>query len=795
MDRWVENFVLWLIKWRFLVLSIALLATVFCGYNALKIKTYDDPNKWPPKDDKNVILNDFIQEKFGGANVVTVQITVKEGTIFNQETLGKVKRISDKILKIYGVVPSYLTSLAALKVRYMKGTDDFLDVSLLMPEVPRDEGKMERLKYGVYHNPTIYRSIVSEDSKSTVIIADFRTGFARKSPTGLFQTTPDEIYRQVNECVEAERDENHVINMAGSPIIIGWVNTEGMPYIFLAFGGFLIVVALVLAFSFRRKTGMLAPLALGIVSVIWAFGIYVLVYGDLIKSSSAYIAPFIIMAATACHSVQFLTRFFEEEYQLGKEKDIAIISTVSNLYKPIIISVVTDAMGFVVCMLVPFENVSILGAITAFGLLAVLVNLLIFFIPLLSILPMKVHKVSVHEASIKVSQVERITKLLVRKLIYPTKGTWVVIGLVIVLAMGCFIHLFHVSIGQDNTYAIHNFLTRSWKGNEIYEMEVEMKKKFKGIYPLNILIETDAENGLQKPEILQAMDNMAEDLKRGNSHIAGVSHLPTFIKVMNRTIYSEDDNYFTIPDAEKTIGEYLYLYGLGEPGSFETVVNYRYDKAVMTLYLDSSAVEVVDETIGKAEKYIKETFNNVEGVKATLAAGTIGIADAFNKNIKKWLILTTFLSALFSYLCILILMRSFSAGFYLLLPLFISVFIFITLAEFLGIEINSNITSAMAIAFGVGIDAEIYFLYRFKEELKAVGDFKEALMIGFTKIRGALIFSHVALILGCWSLVPIPLYVGYVGFGMGMIVLLCFVISFIISPFLWSVIKPRFLAR
>lgn len=134
----LSNIINFIIKLRFFFLLVFLVLTVIFGYKASKIWTYDDPNKWPPPENYNVKLNNFIQGKFGGANVVTIQITVKENTIFNKETLGKIKRISDKILKTYGVVPYYLTSLSALKVRYMKGTEDLLDNSILMSDVPQN---------------------------------------------------------------------------------------------------------------------------------------------------------------------------------------------------------------------------------------------------------------------------------------------------------------------------------------------------------------------------------------------------------------------------------------------------------------------------------------------------------------------------------------------------------------------------------------------------------------------------------------------------------------------------------
>jgi predicted RND superfamily exporter protein len=101
----------------------------------------------------------------------------------------------------------------------------------------------------------------------------------------------------------------------------------------------------------------------------------------------------------------------------------------------------------------------------------------------------------------------------------------------------------------------------------------------------------------------------------------------------------------------------------------------------------------------------------------------------------------------------------------------------------------------MAIASGVGVDAELYLLGRFREEYGKHGDFRFALKRGFISVREALTFSYLGLIAGCWVLIPIPLYVGYMGYGMGMILLVCFVCSFIISPFLWSLLQPKFLVR
>ena len=303
MNKMIEILGQRLLGLRVPLIIVLVLVTVIFGYLCSQIKIYDDPNQWPPKYDPNCVINREIQKTFGGANVVTIQVTVKEGDIFNAITLGKVKNISDEILKMWGVVPYYLTSLSSFKLRYMKGTDEALDLLLLMRAVPANEEEMAMLKYGVYHNPTIYGPVVSLDSKSTIVIADFRTGLERQDEFGLPQTTPDDIYQKIEALCQTERDANHDIKATGVPIIIGWVNSAGPRYVLIAFLCFLVVIGIILGFAFKNVQGVVYPLVVGLIASVWGFGLQVLFFGKIMQSSSGLIAPFIIVAAASCHCV------------------------------------------------------------------------------------------------------------------------------------------------------------------------------------------------------------------------------------------------------------------------------------------------------------------------------------------------------------------------------------------------------------------------------------------------------------------------------------------------------------
>lgn len=776
-------------KYAFLELLLAMVILCFFVYKTTHLKLYDDPNYWVPKYSPQFQINEFIQEKFGGANVVTIEVSVKNGDIFNYETLSKIRRITHAVLLMEGVVPAYITSLAASKVKYLKGEKDFLDCTRLMLTIPETSEEWKRLRYGVYHNPTIYGSLVSFDAKSTIIIADFRTG----EKVSLTRTNPSLIYQQIIQIINKEKDDNNIIRCAGTPIIIGWLNSDTFPLMFLSFIAFFIVIGLVLFIAFRNLIGLILPLFLGMVSTVWAFGLYPFFFGETLRSGSAFIVPFIIMAAAACHSVQFLKRFYDEEYSEKLTINSAIANTYAVLFRPMFLAVITDFTGFLVLAFVPFENVCVLGRIALLGLIAVFINIYVVLLPSLSLFAGKPKKSTLKEESPDTSKIEQFITKPVELLVYPTRARWAIIGTlsgIFVISLFC---LPFLNPSQDNTFAIHNLLTRSYKNNNIYKMEQGIKETFEGIYPFNILIESKQVEGLKDPKVLKKIDTYAEFLQKNlPDEVFGTTHLATFMKLMHRFMHEENPEYYKVPDTRKAISDYLFLYTLNEPGSFDMVVDYQYQKCVLVAYVKDTKRETVEKVFKTASKFAQEHFND-DNVVAKVGGGAIGITKAFNDNIGRWLINASLFSALASFILACTFLRSFVGGFFLLTPLFVGTVIWLGIMCISGIEINSNITSGMAIAMGMGIDAEIYFLYRFREEFGEANDFKASLVLAFKKIRKALIFSHLSLIIGCWFLIPIPLYVGYLGFSMGMIILVCFLTSFIISPFLWSITQPKFL--
>lgn len=812
-----------LVRYRNVALIVSVVLTGLFAWAASTLKLYDDPNHWPPENHPYVRLNSYLQERFGGANMVTIMISRNDGgSIVHSETLAAIKRITDQVLEIRGVIPYAVRSLSTVNARYLKGSDDMLDASLLFEDAtraPETPEELERTEFGIENNRTLGGMIVSPDMKSVIIQADFRTGVQKlREGLELPTTDPISIYKEIESIIEPENNAVHRVTAAGSPIIIGWVNSDGLPYIWRAFLLVFIGVALVLVFAFRSTVGILPPLLLGVVATFWAFGLQRVFEGEVLTSSAALLAPFIIMAAAASHSVLFIKRFLTDELGAGADKLEALARTLDSLLAPMAVALLTDLIAFIVLSFVPFDNVRVLGQVTAFGLFSLIILVPSFVVPLLALWPeqrlMPVAERARSKRTAGTGIIYTATAALVRPLVYNGKVQALVLVAAAFLTLLALTPWFQINlggdrsavgrmlgatidVGQDNTYAIHNYLTRSWRDNEIYNMEMEIKKRFGAVYTLSFLAQSAEPGGVKTPHALRALEQFSEELSK-EPEVAGVVGLPLFIKVMNRFMNSDQDEYFEIPDGERAqmaVNEALYFYTGGTPGAFDAVVDPEYQRAMMVALVTDTSHATVQKLLDRSQALINKWDERGTGVTLKMAGGSVGIAGAFNESIRKWLVWATGLSALASFVAAAIMLRSLVGPFLLLLPLALGIIVWMALIYLIGIEFNSNVTSALAIASGVGIDAEVYLLFRFREEYLRDRDFRRALFDAFTLVREPLIFSFGALFAGCLAVSLVPLYVGYVGFSMALILLSTFVFSFFVAPVVWSVIQPKFLTR
>jgi len=764
-------------------------------------KLYDEPGAWAPQSHPLVQRTHEIEARFGGSNHVVIMVTPRDGDIFNPTTLQKVKGLTFELTNLKGVITYTVHSIGNENARYMRfqlleDGEEFIENKPLLETVPEpgDEAAMGRVKWGAHHNPLILGPLVSTspDGKSTVITADFRTSpFKDTLGNVLPYTDPVAIYKQVQALTAKYNDAHDHVEASGTPIIIGWVNSDGLYYVAIAFAAFLVAMGVMLFLFIRRLSGALLPVLVGLYASVSGFGIYHLAFGDVLESAAVLIAPFIIVAAGSCHAVQFVRRLFDESLPKAESIEDALIDTFALRFKPMVVSLLTDAMSFVVLSFVPFSNVSLLGQVTTFGLVSVTLAEFLLLMPAMYWV-LRLFHAKRAAAEPEGRQVDAFTEKIARLMVENGTAQAVVLGVVAAAFAWSIYVVPKLTFSQDNTYAIHNSLTRSWEGNPIYEMEMNIRKYFGGVYPLVVMVKTKGDVTLSSDlDVLRSIDAFETEMKSVDG-VGATLGLPDYLKVMNRLFYGDKPEAFTLPPSEQGLAEYVFMYEDGEPGVFDAIVSPGHKAGAIVIMVRDTSEATVERVMAAAQEAAKKHLES-DKLEAVIGGGTIAISQAFNESIAKWLLLGTILSAVGTFVLAVVMLGSVTISLFLLAPLVVGIFLTIAIMWACGVPMDSNMTTALAIASGVGIDSEVYLLYRFREEYALYADFNEALVQAFTKIRRALLTSNLALIIGCWALIPIPLYVGTIGFGMGLILLICFLMSYFVTPALWAILRPGYL--
>jgi len=791
-DLRLARFARFFIRYKVVGILFQVTVAALCLWAIAGMQLRDDPNAWPPANDPFVRLNARITELFGGGDSVSIEVVADRGSIYSVDNLSTIKHITHDLYLVKGVIPYTVRSLATLdseKYAFLNGADAdaTMLITPLMPQYPRSPADAKAIEAAARDNPLLNGVLVSKDGKASLIVASFRSEQPKGTRVQVDTTEPIAIYRAVSQITQRYERPGITIRAAGTPILIGWVNSVGLRYVGLAFAAFILTIAAILWYGFRTLSGVLLPLRVALLGALMGFGLYRLFFGATLYSAAALLAPFIVVAAGACHSVQFLSRFFFEEYPRLQNAEDAIVSTFVSRLRPMLVSLLCDVIPFAVMAFIPFENVRALGLVTALGLLSLTLDEFLMMLPALSSITLAELKST--GARVKLTKHGSFDRFLAAGVRVLIGNREVAAGVIILFAFitGCMgLVVARAPVGQNNTFAIHNYLTHSWTESNIYQMEKEITTRFGGVYPMIVLVEAthQHEKVLETPSVLRAVDALAGYM-RTLPNVGTVSDLAFPLKLRHQFVNGDDPKYFVVPETHQSLGEAVMGMSNEEPGVFDWLFSEDYSATVIIAYVNDTDPRVVSRLMASTTNEADALFAG-SPVRVSVAGGAVGIAQAFNRNIRYWLVVSIVLGLLGTALLAVPAIGSVTLALLLLVPLAMGSIIALGIMVLCGIELNSNTVAALAIASGVGIDSEVYLLFRVREEYQTLGDFKEALIDAYVNIRRALVVSNGALILGCMILAPVPLYIGYVGFGMGVVLLVCFVMSAILSPILWS---------
>jgi predicted RND superfamily exporter protein len=721
MSTWINL----MIRYRYWVMGAVLAITGALLTQIRHLEVIVSSDNMIPQSNHYIKTGNEIEGTFGYKYTVAIAVTAKQGTIYQTPILEKIKRITTRIENDPLVIKSSITGIAARKVKSIEGNQEGMIVNAMMDKVPTDQASIDALRNAVASNPVYNDLLVSKDQKTTLIVADVKE-------TGKGMRAIDEAVRAA---VDPERDASVDIALGGQSIALAQLEKfSARMAFFLPLA--LLIIGLIHYEAFRTVQALLLPLVTAIIAVIWSLSFLAVLRQPMDVFNAG--TPILILAIAAGHAVQVLKRYYEEYSKLkdaspnrdAKELSrVAIVNAMTKIGPVMIVACTVAAVGFFSLYIFEIKSVQTFGVLTGIGVLSALI-LEFTFIPALRATlrpPGEKERRREQERTVWDRLLEALYHLVMER-----RGmlSFIVVGFLVFVSLGGYL-LKSESSTKQLFYGSSQITTDDHKINA----------RMAGSNTVFVLVDTGVDDGIKNPAVLQAMEKVQDHLAQ-NPLVGKTVSLADFIKRMNQAVNADSPSAYSIPASSDLVAQYLLLYSnSGEPGDFDSYVDYGYRKAVIQIFYKSDLTTDLVAMTKQTQEYAAAVFP--PGVKISVGGGVVPTVALHEEMVREKL-----LNILQILACVFLLtslaFRSLQAGLLILTPLVATVFANFGFMGLAGIPLSIPTALVSAMAVGIAADYAIYLAYRLREELRSDLPEAEAFRRAFMSAGKATIFVSTA---------------------------------------------------
>src|SRR5262249_39618507 len=271
--------------------------------------------------------------------------------------------------------------------------------------------------------------------------------------------------------------------------------------------------------------------------------------------------------------------------------------------------------------------------------------------------------------------------------------------------------------------------------------------------------------------------------------------LADIVKSINMVFFDTEPRWGVIPEEVGRIANLFFFYFAGSPPSETSkYLDPSFTNGHVTFFCRNHQGDTVARIISRCREYVSKFPS--DKIDFRLAGGLIGVTAAANEEIVRNDILMNVLGLVTIYLILLFTYRSFAAGFYMLLPLFVSNAFVNAYMSFRNIGVNLHTLPVVTVGIGFGIDYGLYIVSRIIEEIRVRNDLYEATKVALCTTGKGVTFTAVTMVMSTmfWTTSSIRFDAemgGLLAIWMGV----SFIASQTLMPVLILIFKPKFITR
>jgi len=660
-----------------------------------------------------------------------------------------------------------------------------LHVDKLLEPLPHSKN-LATLKKTVLASPTLVGQVVDKEGRFAVLA--IRTDFMSEEDSA-------KVHAAVVATMAKYDEPGFSFNVAGMPALASALNRVMLRDLRVLLIFSLIAQFLLLSWLFRHPLGVVGPIVVVAVAVVWSLGMMTVFCMPMTMLTN--IMPAFLICVGMGDAIHLLS-VYRQARQQGRSNHDAIVYAVSTTGMPILFTTLTTMAGLLSFRFSTVSAVGDMGTASAFGVFVAFINSLVLLPVLLtfnkrSLLGLKPLADGVNSRGRGFDVLGRILAFFARlsgsapgmpkpQADRRRRATLVAMVLLFVVS----------ALGASRLGVWHDPL--SWISEEqaIKRAFVLMDEHVGGTVSVLAVIKAKGDHTVKDREVLLGMEKLEEHVRQykmidrnGQSKplVGNTTSVLDFVKETNRamTPESEGTNAYRLPADQDKVSQFVEQFSWKAPSQAKHIISV--DEKATVLMLRSRWMEAT--SYGPFTRSIEEAakeFIPTDKATVTLSGSIYTLFTTVSSLI--WNLLRSF-SIAFGVITILMILtfRSFKLGIIAMVPNLLPILCILGIMGFAGIPIDMANLLIASIALGVAVDDTIHFLHHWRVHYRRTSDVDASIQYSFEHSGRAMMSTTMILTVGFFVYMASSMqHMQRFGMLIGLTVIFALVIDLIMAP-------------
>lgn len=715
-----------ILRYKLILLLVLFAITAYMGYRGRMVELNYAPTPLVPSSDKEMQFYEKFVRDFGlDENVMA--FAMQDQSIYK---IDKFKQLADLCEQIKGI-EGISEVLAVPRLQYLRKdtvNKRFVPEKIFQP-FPTTQAELDKAMQKV-STVRLYESQLMNKKNGAMLVA---VGIEKKYLYSSKRIPLIEKYKQL--CQKFEKESGIKLHYSGIPYVRTAIamKVKGEMNFFLWISA--LVTALVVYVFYRSIYPVLVSVGLILITIIWALGTLAM-FNYRITLLTGLMPPILVIVAIP-NAIYLITKYQQEYLHSGNQQE-ALKKVISKIGFVTIIVNVTTAVSFFVFIWGEVPVLAEFGIATGLNTCFAFVISIIFVPAVFSYLPPP----SAH--NIEHLSFKPMHNLLNGLVVASEKYRGLTYGITIaIMVVGAY--------GMTRVKALAYIVDDIPEKSEIVQDLRFFEQNFKGVMPLEIIVDAGKRKGIRQNGVIQKIDSMERYLASLPELQEPVSYI-NLLKTATQAYYLGDTDSYRLPTKNELpfIGNYITASASKDSlnkgrNMLKSFIDSTEQRVRISLKIADIGTVKMNELINQKIKPALESILKGTKLKAQVTGSSMIFVKG-NDYLIDSLISGTWMAVLLVAIAHGLLFFNLRIVIISLVPNIIPLVLTAGLMGLLGVPLKPSTIIIFSIVLGIAVDNTVHFLARYRLALYELDyDIQQAVEVSIRETGYSMIYTSVAL--------------------------------------------------